>query len=113
MSTGLRELCLYYCNRLSFSEVAKLVERVAGGEQRLICEQTLWNWAQEKAREVSTTLLSEVAAARSLPLPAVDGAVDIYDACSEEVLVMSDAIQVKAHKPTPERARANRNEKRR
>jgi hypothetical protein len=62
---------------------------------------------------VSTTLLSEVAAARSLPLPAVDGAVDIYDACSEEVLVMSDAIQVKAHKPTPERARANRNEKRR
>ena len=39
MSTGLRELCLYYCNRLSFSEVAKLVERVAGGEQRLICQQ--------------------------------------------------------------------------
>jgi hypothetical protein len=111
VSTGLRELCLYYCNRLSFSEVAKLVERVAGGEQRLICEQTLWNWAQHKAREVSTTLLSEVAAARSLPLPAVDGAVDIYDACSEEVLVMSDAIQVKAQKPTRERAGEPKREK--
>lgn len=101
MSSGLRELCLYYCNRLSFSEVAKLAKRVAG--ERLICEQTLWNWAQQKAREVSAALRSEVAAARSLPLPVIDEAVDIYDAQAEEVLVMSDAIQVKAQKPTRER----------
>lgn len=79
----------------------------------MICEQTLWNWAQEKkAREVSATLLSEVTAARSLPLPAVDGAVDIYDdACSEEVLVMTDAIQVKAQKPIRERAGEPKREK--
>jgi hypothetical protein len=102
VSSGLRELCLYYCNRLSFAEVAKLVERVSG--ERLLCEQTLCNWAQEKAREVSAALRSEVAAARSLPLPAVDEAVDVYDAPSEEVLVMTDAIQVKAQKPTRERA---------
>lgn len=95
-------MCLYYCNRLSFAEVAKLVERVSG--ERLVCEQTLWNWAQEKAREVSTALRSEVAAVRSLPLPAIDEAVDIYDASSEEVLVMTDAIQVKAQKPTREHA---------
>lgn len=40
----------------------------------------------------------------SLALPAVDGAVDLYDASSEEILVMSDAIQVKAQKPSRERA---------
>ncbi len=98
----LREFCLYFLNRLSFAEVAGLLERVTG--ERLACEQTLWNWAQEKAREVSAALRSEVQAARPLPLPAVAGAVDIYDASSEEVLVMSDAIQVKAQKPTRERA---------
>jgi hypothetical protein len=103
VSTGLRELCLYYSNRLSFAEVAALVERVSG--ERLACKQTLCNWAREKAREVSAALRSEVGAARSLALPAVDGAaVDIYDTSSEEILVMSDAIQVKAQKPTRERA---------
>jgi hypothetical protein len=95
-------MCLYYCNRLSFAEVAKLVERVSG--ERLVCEQTLWNWAQQKAREVSAALCSEVAAAGPLPIPAVEEAVEIYEASSEEVLVMTDAIQVKAQKPTRERA---------
>lgn len=95
-------MCLYYCNRLSFAEVAKLLERVSG--ERLVCEQTLCNWAREKAREVSAALRSEIAAARSLALPDVDGAVDVYDASREEVLVMTDAIQVKAQKPTRERA---------
>jgi hypothetical protein len=102
VSSGLGELCLYYCNRLSFAEVAKLVERVSG--ERLVCEQTLWNWAQQKAREASSALRSEVATTLALPLPAVGEAVDIYEASSEEVLVMTDAIQVKAQKPTRESA---------
>lgn len=102
VSSGLREFCLYFLNRLSFAEVARLIERVSG--ERLVCEQTLWNWAQEKAREVGDALCSEVEATRSVRLPAVDGAVDVYDASREEVLVMSDAIQVKAQKPTRERA---------
>lgn len=99
MSRGLREFCLYYCNRLSFAEVAKLVERVSG--ERPACAQTLCNWAREKAPEVSVALCSEVAAARSLPLPAIEEAVDVYDASSKEVLVMSDAIQVKAQRSLP------------
>jgi len=92
---------LYYCNRLSFAEVSKLLERVSGG--RLLCEQTLWNWVQQKACEVSSALSSEVGASRSLALPTFAEAVDIYDAGSEEVLVSTDAIQVKAQKPTRER----------
>jgi hypothetical protein len=95
---------LYYCNRLSFAEVSKLLERVSG--ERLLCEQTLWNWVQSKAREVSSALSSEVSASnRSLALPTFAEAVDIYDADSEEVLVSTDAIQVKAQKPTRERRR--------
>jgi hypothetical protein len=94
-----RKFCLYFCNRLSFSEVAKLLERVSG--ERLLCEQTLCTWAQGKAHEISFALRAEADAARSLPIPAtIDEAVDIYDDGAEEVLVMADAIQLKAQKPT-------------
>lgn len=90
---------MYYCNRLSFAEVSKkLLQRVSG--ERLLCEQTLWNWVQSKVREVSSALSSEVSASnRSLALPSFAEAVDIYDADSEEVLVSTDAIQVKAQNP--------------
>lgn len=103
-SSGIEEFCLYYCNRLSFAEVSKLLQRVSG--ERLLCEQTLWNWVQHKAREVSTALSSEVSASsRSLPMPTFAEALDIYDVDSEEVLVSTDAIQVKGQKPTRERRR--------
>jgi hypothetical protein len=105
-SSGIEEFCLYYCNRLSFAEVGKLVERVAG--ERLLCDQTLWNWVQNKAREVSTALSSEVGASRSLPMPSFAEALDIYDADAEEVLVSTDAIEVKAQKPSRERHRRRR-----
>jgi hypothetical protein len=102
-SSGIEEFCLYYCNRLSFAEVSKLLERVSG--ERLLCEQTLCNWVGKKAREVGTALALEVSASRSLPLPTFAEAVDIYETDSEEVLVSTDAIQVKAQKPTRERRR--------
>ena len=41
VSVGLEEFGLYYCNRLSFQEVAALITRTSG--QSLVCEQTLWN----------------------------------------------------------------------
>ncbi len=100
-SWRLKEFCLYFSGRLSFAEVAKLLERLAG--ERLVCEQTLWNWAQQEAHELSEALRAEVAAARSLPKPTIAEEVDIYDACSEEVSVLTDAIQVEAQKPTRRR----------
>jgi hypothetical protein len=106
ISLRIKEFCLYFCNRLSFSEVVKLLERLTG--ERLLCEQTLWNWAQEKACEVGTDLRAEVAAAERLALPSITEAVDIYDASSEEVLALTDAIQVKAQKPTRQVARKKR-----
>ena len=60
---------------------------------------------QHKARELSTALSWEVSATRSLALPTFAEALDIYDADSKEVLVSTDAIQVKAQKPTRERRR--------
>lgn len=45
---------------------------------------------------------SEVNAGRSPPLPTFAEEPDIYDADPEEVLVSTDAIQVKARKPTRE-----------
>jgi hypothetical protein len=60
---------------------------------------------QHKARELSTALSWEVSATRSLALPTFAEALDIYAADSKEVLVSTDAIQVKAQKPTRERRR--------
>jgi hypothetical protein len=77
VGVGVREFCLYFCNRLSFAEVAKLLERVSG--ERLPCERTLWNWAQGKAREIGAALRAEVDSARSLPAPAIEEGVDIYE----------------------------------
>lgn len=105
-SRRLKEFCLYFSGRLSFAEVAKLVERLAG--ERLVCEQTLWNWAQQEAYELSEALRAEVSATGSLPKPTIAEEVDIYDACSEEVSVLSDAIQVKAQKPTRRRRGADK-----
>jgi len=74
LSAGLEELGLYYAHRLSFQEVAGLVERVCG--QPLICEQTLWNWAQRKAAQRDAPLAAEVAACQELPFPPLSETVE-------------------------------------
>ena len=40
ISPRLQELCAYYSNRVSYEEVAKLVERVSG--ERLLSDQKIW-----------------------------------------------------------------------
>jgi hypothetical protein len=97
VSAGLEELGLYYVNRLSFHEVEGLVERVSG--QRLACEQTLWNWALQKAVVLDTRLAQEVQDCQDLAFPEIATTVDIYSSEAEEVLVLTDAIGVKAQKP--------------
>lgn len=98
VSAGLEEFCLYYVNRMSFHEVEGLVERVSG--QALVCEQTLWNWALAKALVLDARLCTQVEASKELPFPAIATALDLYAAEAEEVLVLTDAIGVKAQKPT-------------
>ena len=98
ISAGLEELSLYYVNRLSFREVQRLVERVSG--HPLVCAQTLWNGALQKVVALDTGLAREVAACQDLPAPEIAPRVDIYAPEAEEVLVLTDAIGVKAQKPT-------------
>jgi hypothetical protein len=97
VSVGLQEFSLYFCNRLSFSEVKKLLQRMCG--LSVVCAQTLWNWVEERAAYQNTQLAAQVAAYQDRPAPLYSAPVDLYDTASEEVLVLTDAIGVKAQKP--------------
>lgn len=98
ISRGLQELSVYYSNRMSYREVAGLVERQCG--QRVLSEQTIWQLVQQSAfalsRQVEWEVKSDLAADFSL---AIAPEVDLYEAETAEVLLFDDAISVKAQKP--------------
>jgi hypothetical protein len=112
MRARLAEFSAYYRNRMSYDEVAGLLERVTGQPMR--SDQTIQHLVVAKAVEVSQQWQRQsqpdIAAP---PWPEVMPQVDWYDPQSEEVLLLMDAIQVKqqkanrgqgADKPTGERA---------
>lgn len=98
ISRGLQELSVYYSNRMSYREVAGLVERQCG--KRVLSEQTLWQLVQQSALAVSEQVEWEVTSGLS-PDSSLQVAeeLDLYDAEAEEVLLFDDAISVKAQKP--------------
>ena len=97
MSARLAEFSTYYSNRMSYDEVAGLLERVTG--QHVLSDQTIQHLVVAKAVEVSQQWQSESQADTAAPLwPAVTPQVDWYDPQSEEVLLLTDAIQVKQQK---------------
>src|SRR5438874_5443609 len=112
MSARLAEFSAYYSNRMSYDEVAGLLERVTG--QPVLSDQTIQHLVVAKAVEVSQRWQSQSQPDTAAPpWPEVMSQVDWYDPQSEEVLVLTDAIQVKqqkasrgqgADKPTGERA---------
>lgn len=97
VSVGLQELGLYYLNRLSFHEVAGLMERLCG--TRLACEQSLWNWAERAVAVLDAQLVAQAVSAHEVPSPKIAESLNLYDREAEEVLVLTDAIGVKAQKP--------------
>src|SRR3989442_1266468 len=97
MSARLAEFSAYYSNRMSYDEVAGLLERVTGA--RVLSDQTIQHLVVTKATQVSAQWQAEVQADPDAPtLSEVVPQVDWYDAHSEEVLVLTDAIQVKQQK---------------
>ena len=91
MSARLAEFSAYYSNRMSYDEVAGLLERVTG--QPLLSDQTIQHLVVAKAVEVSQQWQSESQADTAVPLwPEVRPQVDWYDPQSEEVLLLTDAI---------------------
>src|SRR5256712_579579 len=97
MSARLAEFSAYYSNRMSYDEVAGLLDRVTG--QPLLSDQTIQHLVVAKAVEVSQQWQSQSQTDTAAPLgPEVRPQVDWYDPQSEEVLLLTDAIQVKQQK---------------
>lgn len=97
ISRGLQELSVYYSNRMSYREVAGLVERQCG--KRVLSEQTIWQLVQQIAlalnRQVEWEIKPKLVTDFSL---AIAQEIDVYDAETQEVLLFDDAISVKAQK---------------
>lgn len=94
ISRRLGEFSAYYANRVSYEEVERLIERLTG--EKLLSDQTLWHQVVEQAAAISQQWSEQTPEVE--PLETVS-AVDWYDKQASEVLVLSDAIQVKQQKP--------------
>jgi hypothetical protein len=82
--------------------VAHLITEFAG--ERLWSEDTLWRFVQGEAQDLDTEQFEEIQQTQSLLEPTFTAVDDVYDPDAEEFVVMTDAIGVKAQKPTRERA---------
>ena len=94
VSRRLGEFSAYYANRVSYEEVAGLIERLTG--EKLLSDQRIQQQVVEQAAAISQQWSAAQQAVEPLEtMPQVDW----YDEQSSEVLVLSDAIQVKQQKP--------------
>lgn len=94
ISRRLGEFSAYYANRVSYEEVEGLIERLTG--EKLLSDQTIWSEVVEQAAAISQQWAEETPQVEPIET-ALE--VDWYDSQRPEVLVLSDAIQVKQQKP--------------
>lgn len=99
VSRRLGEFSAYYANRLSYQEVEGLIERVTG--EKLLTDQTIQRQVVAQAAAVSQQWAEE---AKEIEVLETASEVDWYDRQAAEVLVLSDAIQVKQQKPMRQRS---------
>ena len=95
----MQELAGYYSNRLSYANVANLVERVTG--ERQLSDQKIWEIARDKTVEISQAWQAKVEKTRNdseLSFPEIQEKINLYDSESREILVFEDAIQVRGQK---------------
>ncbi len=99
ISSRLQELCGYYSNRLSYEEVAGLVERVSGA--RLLSDQKIGQIVSAKALKISQDIYKSVAvtlAENDHDAVQANSNVEIYNPEEKEILLFDDGIQVKSQK---------------
>lgn len=98
VSDRLREMSCYYSNRMSYEEVAKLLERVSG--VALLSDQSIWKMVNQKAAKVGEQIKESVKATlnEKPKFPKVNAEVDLYDASIDEILMFEDGIQVREQK---------------
>ena len=99
MSQRLEELCGYYANRLSYENLAGLVERVTG--ENLSSDQTIWGIVKEKAetyRQQIRQAVQESLESTTSKQIQIKQTVEIYNVEESEILLFDDGIQVKGQK---------------
>ena len=89
----LQELHAYYINRLSYSEVENLVERVTGEKQ--LSDQGIWAEVREKVAEISQEVVNQVKPTleqlKGQKLR-VNPQIDLYSPQQEEILLFEDGF---------------------
>ena len=104
ISNRLKEFSAYYSNRLSYEEVARLIERATGSRQ--LSDQKIRQIVVDKVVTVSQATrveVEELLQDKTQPFPKVQDKLDIYDGQSREILVFEDAIQVRGQKGNRQR----------
>ncbi len=99
VSPRLQELCGYYSNRVSYEEVAGLVERVSG--ERLLSDQKIGQIVSAKALKISQDIYKSMTATlaeNDQNVVQANANVDIYNPEEKEILLFDDGIQVKGQK---------------
>jgi hypothetical protein len=99
VSQRLEELCGYYANRLSYENLAGLVERVTG--ENLLSDQTIWGIVKEKAETHSQQIrqaVQESLESTTFEQIQIKQTVEIYNVEESEILLFDDGIQVKGQK---------------
>jgi len=114
VSSRLQELCSYYSNRISYEEVALLVERTTG--ERLLSDQKIGQIVGAKALKISQEIYKNTRvnlAENDDDTLQVNPIVDIYNPQEKEVLLFDDGIQVKGQKAErqPELKQENKSQK--
>lgn len=97
VSVRLQEVAAYYSNRMSYEEVARLIERMSG--EHLLSDQSIYQIVNRKAQQVSQSLqqeLSRIEEIEQKTLISVETDINLYDKSSEEILLFEDGIGVKA-----------------
>ncbi|HCF27759.1 MAG TPA: hypothetical protein DEV81_11310, partial [Cyanobacteria bacterium UBA11049] len=109
ISPRLKELCSYYSNRMSYEEVALLVERTSG--ERLLSDQKIGKIVSAKALEISQDIYKstrKTLVENDDVLP-VNSIVDIYNSQEQEILLFDDGIQVKGQKAERKKEQSQEN----
>ncbi len=99
VSSRLQELCGYYSNRMSYEEVALLVERVSG--ERLLSDQKIGQIVSAKALKFSQEIYKSTKTflvENDHDVLQVNSKIDIYNPEETEILLFDDGIQIKGQK---------------
>jgi len=99
VSQRLEELCGYYANRLSYENVAGLVERVTG--ENLLSDQSIWGIVKGKGETYSQQIrqaVEESLESTTSEQIQIKQSVEIYNVEESEILLFDDGIQVKGQK---------------